>query len=146
MLLSKIKNAYPNSQRSTCCENNCKLCISNKINYTILKGDSLVSSKKMCDCMIFRDDKKIILVELKTKRYNAYDVIEQLTNGGKEALSITSKLGGKNFSIHFLLVIKKRDRKGFAMDILRDRGVNINGKKYLIKRGKCQDPLERHVN
>lgn len=146
MWFSEIKKLYPNAQRSTCCENNCKLCISNIKNYRILKGDLLVSSEKMCDCMIFRNDKKIILVELKTTKFNAYKVIEQLTNAGKKALSITSGCGGKNFTIYYLLVVKKRFRNNIQLEILLRHRININGKKYIIKKCRCRDPLERYID
>ena len=65
------------------CDENCRINMLRRPRAIVLKGEILdcMRGQKMCDCVIFRDDSKIILVELKSKNIEPRSIREKLTNG-----------------------------------------------------------------
>ena len=69
MFPQKIENEYSAAKISCYNGNNCMINVRNDHNFIMLKGELLAKKqpKKMCDCMVFQDNRKIAIIELKSK-------------------------------------------------------------------------------
>lgn len=143
MLLNKIKTTYSEAIIS-CCNERCKLYFDEKKNRVMLKGELLVQNRpeKICDCIIFQDDKTISMVELKSKLLNVNKIIAKFENSGKQsACIINSFTHDDDFRMYFILLAKSY-KNFIAHEILGKKRININGKKHPIFLGKCKCSLE----
>ena len=146
MIVQKIKRKY-NFAKLDCCDEQCSICIDTAKNYAILKGELLVQTQpeKICDCIIFQDDKKIIIVELKSNSLSVGKIKDKFTNSGKKAVSMASALESSHFSL-FMILLAKSYKNYFAQDRIRRIKVNIYGKKYPILPKKCGASLKAIIN
>lgn len=147
MILQKIESKYATAKIS-CCNEKCKLRIGRKHNFIMLKGELLVKNQpeKMCDCILFQDNQKIAVIELKSSSLDAGKIIEKFTNSGKKSLSIATSFDKTNhFELYFILLAKKFSNY-FAHDRLRRSKLKIDGKTYRIVFGKCECLLEDFVD
>ena len=83
--LCKIKNEYSYAIIEKCSESDCSLRIDNEIEdkIVILKGEKIVQSYRICDCLIFiiKEETLIIaIVELKRKSINVSVIREKFEN------------------------------------------------------------------
>lgn len=147
MYLQEIKKKYHHAKIS-CCSEHCNVKIDTKKNHIILKGERLIQkqSRKICDCIIFQNDKKIIVIELKSKSINTSDIHEKLCNGGKESLCILGSSGHKsNFTLYFVLLAQSYTSSSMFQK-LRSYKININGKRHNILAKKCGCSLQSIIN
>ncbi len=146
MIVQEIKDEYHNAKVDCCTENKCKLHVDTGKNFVILKGELLVNqSKKICDCIIFHDDEKIALVELKSHNLDVTDIIEKLTNAGKESSSIATSHGA-NDPLFFVILLAKSYKNYVIHDKIQKATVKIQGKSYSILAKKCGDSLKKIIN
>lgn len=142
MIIQKIKRKY-NFAKLDCCDEQCSLRVDTGKNHVILKGELLTQNQpeKICDCIIFQDDKKIIIVELKSNSIHAGDIKTKFTNSGQKAISMANALESGSFSL-FMILLTKSYKNYVAHDRIRRTKINIYGKKYLILPKKCGASLK----
>ena len=138
-MLECILSKYEKSKVDSCCDHGCSLPIDDKLERLILKGDMLEKNmgKKMCDCVIFRENRTIILVELKTKIRRYRDFKEKFANAAEKSLKI-SKECGEECSIAGIVIMKKKGVKKNIFSIIEHEARPvIHGKKPKIFFGTC---------
>ena len=120
------------------CDEGCRINVARSPQSVILKGERLVGTggKKMCDCIIFRNDTKIILVELKHRNMDPRSIHEKLLNGAYEALRIWSDSTSKKPTLFFVLAAKSFADHAAYIRISRDR-IKIQNNSYPIHTAKC---------
>lgn len=91
------------------CDEHCRLVTRGGPRTVVLKGERLAGSggRKMCDCFVFRDDMKAVVVELKHRSLDAGSIHEKLVNGGLEAVRITKQAAGAGIVRLFFVVLAK---------------------------------------
>ena len=141
----KIESLYKNATSRICCDSGCRLRIDVKEGLVILKGENLVSQTKICDCIIFQNNKKITMVELKSSSLNVSSILEKLTNGGEKSLEIADKVGITEPPLCFILLAKKYSNY-FAYDRLIHEKVEVRTKKYPILLGRCESLYTKFVD
>ena len=137
-MLQKIENEY-SAAKISCCNERCKIRIGHKHNFVMLKGELLaqIQSEKMCDCIIFQDNRKIAIIELKSSSLDAGKIVDKFKNSGKKSMSIAISFDRtSDFELYFILLAKNYSDY-FAHDRLRRSKLKINGKTYRILFGKC---------
>lgn len=136
-MLDAISSLYAHAAVKRCDEN-CRISTHRSPKAIILKGESLgvTHGQKMCDCVIFRADMKIVLAELKHKNIEPESIHEKLTNGAREALKIWSKISDKEPTLFFVVVAKSFADHTAYLRISRDR-IIINNRRYAIRTAKC---------
>lgn len=95
-MIDNISSQYAHAAIK-CCDEGCRLNMFRSPKAVILKGELLDSThmKKMCDCIIFRSDTKIVLVELRHKSIDPRSIHEKLRNGACAAMKIWSDMTNK---------------------------------------------------
>ena len=147
MLIQKIENKYSNAKIS-CCNERCNIRINVKNNFVMLKGELLVKSQpeKMCDCIVFQDNHKIAIIELKSSSFNVGAILSKFTNSGKKSISIATSFERKTDFELILILLAKSYSNYFAHDRLRRSRLKINGHVYRILFGKCGCTLKDFVH
>ena len=142
MIVQKITQKYGHA-KIDCCDERCKLYVDTGKNLVILKGELLVSTshKKMCDCIIFQDDNKIALVELKSSSIDVNKIIDKFTNSGNKSIEMLTPSQSNNSSL-FMILLAKKYTSFSAHDRLRRSTIKIHGKKYPIFTKKCGESLK----
>ena len=120
------------------CDEHCRISMGRRPRAVILKGEciDLKNVQKMCDCVIFRDDLKIVLVELKGKNIEPGPIHEKLANAARAALKIWSEVSDKTPTLFFVLAAKSYADHMAYLRISHDR-IAIDGQKYAIRTAKC---------
>ena len=120
------------------CDERCRMVTGRRPRAVILKGERIdfKNVQKMCDCIIFRDDLKIVLVELKGKNMGPRPIHEKLENGARTALKIWSRVSGKTPTLFFVVAAKSYPDHMAYLRISRDR-ITIGGQKHPIRTAKC---------
>ena len=136
-MLELISSSYAHAVVERCDEN-CRINMLRLPRTVILKGERLggMHGQKMCDCVIFRDDSKIVLVELKSKNIEPGSIREKLTNGAYAALKIWSEVSDKTPTLFFAVAAKSFADHAAYLRISRDR-IIIGKRRYAIKTAKC---------
>lgn len=136
-MLEAISSLYANAIIKQCDEG-CRISMRRRPRTVILKGERIDfgNAQKMCDCMIFRDDLKIVLVELKGKNLEPRSIHEKLDNAARAALKIWSEVSDKSPTLFFVVAAKSYADHMAYLRISRDR-ITINGKEHSIRTAKC---------
>ena len=83
----------------------------------------------MCDCLVFQNNKKLALVELKSKFYDVSTVREKFSNSGMKGISILKSLDSNDFKIYMILLAKSyKDHS--AYERIRRSKVKLGNQKY----------------
>ena len=83
MNIKYIEKKYEDVKIEHCNENKCDIKIDTGKRFVILKGkrlDNKPDSKKICNCIIFQEGNKIILIEMKRSSLQASKICEQFKN------------------------------------------------------------------
>ena len=128
-----IRDKYRQAEICKCRENT-EIVVDTGTDSVILKGELLVSClgrpRKMCDCVIFREDKKAAIVELKSKRIRWSDLKEKFTNTGEVFCFMVKSLELPSFeSLSLVLIAKSYTATDYRM--LRGKHI-IAGVKHKI--------------
>ena len=143
-----INKNYGYAIRDACVEDNdgnptCEVVLNAKEDYIILKADTIVKTKPMCDFIVFRLRPKgrPILIEMKGKSLNVEDAKEQLINGSKLAVRIARQCfddWSPNL-FHVVLVCQEWDTVKHRM--VADDFLKLSGKKHRVLTGECGNKL-----
>lgn len=127
-----------------CCDEHCRINMDRTPRAVVLKGEYLrvKHPQKMCDCLIFRSDMKIILAELKGKNIKPSAVHEKLLNGATEAVKIWSEVSEKTPDLLFVVVAKSFKNNAPYVRIGHDR-IKIQNVKYQIQIAKCGSHIDQ---
>ena len=120
-------------------DEHCRLATRGGPATVVLKGERLAGSgrRKMCDCLVFRDDMKAVAVELKQRSLNAGAILEKLANGGLEAAKIAEQAAGTRDVQLFFAVLAKSWGNRSAQRRISQSGIKIGGRTYRVLTGKC---------
>lgn len=124
-MLDDLAARYRAAWMGSCREEGCGLVMGDVGRYSIFKGEALrdlltdtpVAPGKMCDCVIFLEGKRIVLVEIKGGSTRASSVEEKLTNAARLSLKIAGEYG-RGFEV-FFVILRCRRSKGTASALLR---------------------------
>lgn len=131
MIVSQITDKFAFAKIS-CCNERCKIKTNRDQNFVMLKGERIAGSPpvKMCDCIVFRDDKKIVFIELKSKSLDVSKICEKFTKSAEKSLLIVDSFGQRsNFQLFFILLAKNYSNNSafeqLRRSILKIQGENI---------------------
>lgn len=112
-------------------------------NYTILRGESVVSSGRMCDCVIFHDTvvPRIVFVELKSGLFRTGQVIEKFTNALEWLSSVKKEVFGAGDYKITLLLLHKRHGPRTEYSTLRKHPFRQGGRKHSLQVQPCSTQL-----
>ena len=121
-----------------CCGEGCRTSMACSPRAVILKGELAKSAgaRKMCGCIIFRNDTRIVPVELKHKNIEPRSMHEKLLNGACEAMRIWSRATSKRPSLHFVAAAKSFADHTAYVRTSRDR-IKIRNDMHAIHTAKC---------
>ncbi len=145
MIVHAIKEKYVHAVVDCCNEHGCNIRIDTGKDSVILKGERLVRARpeKMCDCLVFQNDKKIAIVELKRRSLGVDKIIDKFTNSGKKSIDMARSLEPGRFSLYMILLAKSYNHS--AHEIIRKSRIWVDGKKHLIRTKKCGDSLKEII-
>lgn len=114
----------------------------------VLKGERLAGSgrRKICDCLVFRDDMKAAVVELKHHSLNVGSIREKLVNGGLEAARIAERAGGTGDVQLFFAVLAKSYANRTAQRRISALTIKIAGKSYRVQTARCGSDMSKIVD
>jgi len=137
MIVKKIKDCYGHA-KIDCCNERCSLRVDTGQNFVMLKGELLVKARpeRMCDCIVFQDDKKISIIELKGTSLDVSKIKDKFTNSGKAAVRIARCCGSDNVSLFMVLLAKSYKNYSDRERIRRTR-IKVHGQKYPIWTKTC---------
>ncbi len=143
-VIKSIRKEYSCAVVNKCEEKGCNLRLNNLTNFTILKGEKICTDCKVCDCLIFIGSscRIVSLVELKSKKPDASEVVEKLTNGSDAALNILKEYTSNGLAWKFYhIMLSKSIGSPSELKVLKRNKIKVVGKKHLIIRGRCKDSL-----
>jgi len=131
-IVSRLRREYGHAAIKNCCEK-IGITIDNDKALVIFKGELLLSQpgkQKMCDCVIFREDQKVVIAELKSKTPHGHGLLEKFVNTCEKFRSMIVPLKPSDFDIYLVLVARKHTQSTYRM--LLSNPVRVNGKKHWI--------------
>lgn len=111
----------------------------------ILKGEIVDPRNKMCDCLVFRSDGKIVLVELKSTVQHAQKIAEKFKKSITASLNIASEAGSRPNRVVLVLLAKRHGRTVESHWIKHQRLKHGNDT-YPIHLGSCGDLMSKFVD
>lgn len=145
MNIQSIKENCKSFRIKCCSEKQCKLKIDTTKKFVILKGELIVKNRpqKICDCLIFQNDGRIILVELKSKSLNSTQIHDKFTNSVKEAMYIVDD-PKSNLKLFFVLLTKSHTNSS-TFNALKQTKIRVHGVRYNIRMNRCGESLKRII-
>lgn len=131
-IVSRLRSEYGHAEIENCCEKT-GITIDKDKALVIFKGELLPpqpGKQKMCDCVIFREDKKVVIAELKSKTSHGHSLLEKFENTCEKFRSMIVPLKPSDFDIYLVLVARKHTQSTYRM--LLGSPVRVNGKKHWI--------------
>lgn len=126
-----------------CCERGRNCCVGlGRANVPqIYNGEQLTrrvlgEQKKACDCFIFNDDMRVVLVELKSRTLKYSDIKEKFDNG-VEVVNALLSTRAADYKIIPVLLVKAFNKKPSNNPRTRNLTIKIHGKPKSIVYGKC---------
>ena len=134
-LKENIKQQYSEAIIKKCSEHGCSINLRGLPHRIILKGEKIMQSWKMCDCIIFVFNKSVIagIVELKSKTIHANEIAEKLGNGLKLTFDILSK--HQNSTIYPIILYKSIRSSEF--NVLKRKKISFRGINHDIIHRRC---------
>lgn len=139
MDLDRIAKRYPRAKVDKCAEKGCNLRAISESEFLILKGEIVDPRNRMCDCMVFGEDGKIVLVELKGTVQHVRRIFEKFKNSKTASLDIASEAGSEVSRI-IPVLLAKRYRRPFEYATIEYEN---RKRKCQIKIGKCGDRISK---
>ena len=131
-IVSRLRREYGHAEIKNCCEKT-GITIDKDENLVIFKGELLPpqpGKQKMCDCVIFREDKKVVIAELKSRTSNGHNLLEKFVNTCEKFRFMIVPMKPSDFDIYLVLVARKHTQSTYRM--LLGSPVRVNGKKHWI--------------
>ena len=142
MNLNRIAEKYSRAKVNKCAEQGCKLRTRLGPESLILKGEIVDPSNKMCDCLVFRSDGKIVLVELKNTIQHVRKIVEKFERSITASLNIAAETDSK-VSCVVLVLLTNRYRRAAERDRIRSARLRRGKDVYEIKPGRCGDLMSK---
>jgi len=113
--ICKIRSTYSYATIEKCSEKGCSLRINNKVrnSIVILKGEKITRNYKVCDCLIFIERKRdliVMIVELKRKSIDVSVIKEKFENTIDLLNDIISNLNLRSPKDFFPVLLYERMR------------------------------------
>lgn len=146
-ILQNIIEKHTPQVRCKCEEKKCNLNLKGYRKKVILKGEECVgNSCKMCDCLIFINEKNKLLipiVELKSNSFKANEVVEKFYNGLEQCEEILSECSRDDITCKFILIfLAKSYKRTSEFTKIRDSEIKYKNKRYHIRCKNCGDALK----
>ena len=121
----------------------CKLKLDGMNEHIILKGESLCSDQKICDCFVLveGDLESVALVELKSRSVHASEVEEKFENSLERAIEILNDCGVSVKDMRIYLIVLAKNWRTTEHKIIRRSKIKIRGIEEGIITGKCNNSL-----
>ena len=145
MNLDRIAEKYPRARVSKCAEQGCRLGTRSGSEFLILKGEIVDPSSKMCDCLVFRSDGKIVLVELKNTIQHVGKIVEKFESSITASLNIASETDSK-VSCVVLVLLTNRYRRALERARIRSARLRRGKNVYEIMPGRCGDLMSKFAD
>lgn len=145
MDVDKIARKYPHARINVCAEGGCRPKTKPNSTFLILKGEAVDPHNKMCDCMMFRRDGKIVLVELKHRVQHVPRILEKFKRSIVASLDIALNAGSKANCITLILV-SSHYRNPIEHDRIRAARLRYGGVIYRIETGRCNGSISRFLD
>lgn len=132
-----------------CCDDNgCTLRLNDLNDYIIMKGERICIDRKMCDCIIFKNNNIIIIgiVELKSKNPHVNDIEEKLNNSSAKAIEIFEQYCERNIKFELCHIVLAKRWKPPEYDLIKSKKIRIRGKRYDIIPKKCGDSFSTLIS
>lgn len=148
MTLAEIVAAQHKGAVAEHCDERCRLVTKGGPRTVVLKGERLAGSgrRKICDCLVFRDDMKAAVVELKHHSLNVGSIREKLVNGGLEAARIAERAGSTGDVQLFFAVLAKSYANCTAQRRISALTIKIAGKSYRVQTSRCGSDMSKIVD
>lgn len=121
------------------CGEGCRLAAKGGPHAAVLKGERLagLGSRKICDCLVFRDGLKAAVVELGHHGLDVGSIHERLVNGGLEAAGTAEQAAGvRNVRLFFVVLAKSYGSRS-AQRRISELEIKIAGRSYRVRTARC---------
>ena len=122
-----------------CCDGGRRLATKGGPRAAVLKGERQAGfgSRKICDCLVFRDGLKAAVVELGHHSLDVGSIHEKLVNGGLEAAGTAEQAAGvRNVRLFFVVLAKSYGNRS-AQRRISELKIEIAGKSYRVRTARC---------
>lgn len=140
---SRARHMFKASVVKRCSEQGCCLGLQGISNYTMLRGEGVVSSGRMCDCVILHDTvvPRIVFVELKSGLFRTGQIIEKFTNALDWFSSVKKEIFGVvDYKVTLLLLHKRRIPR-MEYSTLRNHPFRQGGRRHSLQMLPCNAQL-----
>lgn len=140
---SRARLLFKTSVLNRCSEQGCCLGLQGISNYTMLRGEGVVSSGRMCDCVILHDTvvPRIVFVELKSGLLRTGQIIEKFTNALDWLSSVKNEIfGSVDYKVTLLLLHKRRVPRT-EYSTLRNHPFRQGGRRHSLQILSCNAQL-----
>ncbi len=146
-IVSCIKKRFAYAVIKKCSESNCQLKLNGLSNYIVLKGEKICNDRKICDCIIFKENHHIIIavIELKSKNIRASEIREKLTNGREKGLMVLEKCND-NDTIDFFHIVLYKNIRVPEYRVIAAEKIMINGKRHPVILKKCGESFSKLIS
>lgn len=146
-----VKNNYMNAVVTRYSEGRCKLKLGSLTNYVVLKGEELRMNIRICDFVIFSEEKYVIVgvVELKSKSIHAREIMEKLDNGLNIALQILKECAdylAPDTEIKLCPLVLHRGISTQEHRVLKSKKLLVRGRKIDVFLRKCGASFSRIIS
>jgi|GEM_PF-1339326 len=146
-----VKNNHINAVVTRYSEGRCKLKLGNLTDYVVLKGEELCINIKICDFIIFSEEKHVIVgvVELKSKSVHVREIMEKLNNGLNTALQILEECADylpPNTKIKLCPLVLYRRISTQEHRVLKSKKLIVRGRKIDVFLRKCGASFSRIIS
>ena len=142
MNLDRIAEKYRHAKVGKCAEAGCSIRTTSGPEFLILKGEIVDPSSKMCDCLVFRRDGKIVLVELKNTVQHARKIAEKFEKSIAASFDIASETDSKVNRV-ILVLLANRYRRAMERGRIRSTRLRRGKDMYVIQAGRCGDLMSK---
>lgn len=142
---SYVDRNLPHAKAKRCCEARCELKLGGIRSLVLLKGELVLSDRKMCDCILFvvRDGLAVALAELKSKTAHAREIVEKLENASKAALDILAGCVPALAKPRLVFLVLAKSWHRSELKVLTGHGVSAGGTRYPVLPKKCGASLSQ---
>lgn len=142
MDVDEIARRHPSARAGSCVERGCKLKVGSDSEFLILKGEAVDPNHKMCDCLMFGSDGKIVLVELKHSVQHVREIFEKFEKSVAASIGIAAEVGS-NASCVILVLVAKNYRNPIEHNRIAAKRIRHKSVTYRINTGSCGDSVRK---
>lgn len=138
-VLDRIRKTRSHAMVRRCAQRNCRLVLDGLGNHVVLKGEFICKDRKICDCIIFVQNRHVIIAiaELKSRVAHSVEILEKLRNGSEIALDILEHCSQAHVEFEFYHIVLAKSWSTSEYRVITNRKIRVRGKKYSIIPKRC---------